>query len=209
MKAGSASSVTLFVRFGSHGKTTKNAKTRVVPLFGLGLEAARRWAGNLADLGAEERPWSHVPDRGAPSEEWEARHGSRWRSPTRAARRARRLAGRPQSNRPSRLVALASPHGCVVARRGLVGKKWRIEEVRQFMGHSSIKVTERYAHLADSTLHEIAQATHAGWSARAEASCHAVVTTTETPDNQPNPEGLQSRMSSVRIGPGVPERGSP
>jgi len=46
---------------------------------------------------------------------------------------------------------------------GWWGRQWRLEEVRQFMGHSSIKVTERYAHLAESTLHRLAVETQEGW----------------------------------------------
>lgn len=34
------------------------------------------------------------------------------------------------------------------------------------MGHSSVKVTERYAHLAGTILKDVAAETQAGWEAR-------------------------------------------
>jgi integrase len=46
---------------------------------------------------------------------------------------------------------------------GWWGERWRLEEVRGLMGHSTIRVTERYAHLADSTLKQVAAATHKHW----------------------------------------------
>lgn len=42
---------------------------------------------------------------------------------------------------------------------GTWGKPWRLEEVSAFLGHSSISVTQRYAHLADGHLDELAAGT--------------------------------------------------
>lgn len=42
---------------------------------------------------------------------------------------------------------------------GVWGRAWRLEEVRDFLGHSTIKMTERYAHLAPEALHAAAKAT--------------------------------------------------
>lgn len=42
---------------------------------------------------------------------------------------------------------------------GWWGRRWSLEEVRKVLGHSSITVTERYAHLADSALADAARAT--------------------------------------------------
>jgi hypothetical protein len=44
---------------------------------------------------------------------------------------------------------------------GSWGRAWRIEEVRAFLGHSSITTTEIYAHLAPDALHATARATTA------------------------------------------------
>ncbi len=42
---------------------------------------------------------------------------------------------------------------------GSWGHPWRLEEVRQMLGHSTIQLTERYAHLAPDSLHKLAAKT--------------------------------------------------
>lgn len=42
---------------------------------------------------------------------------------------------------------------------GTFGRPWSLEEVKGFLGHSTIKMTERYAHLAPDALHAAAAAT--------------------------------------------------
>jgi hypothetical protein len=49
---------------------------------------------------------------------------------------------------------------------GWWGRRWSLDEVAKMLGHSSVKVTERYAHLLDSELSKIAAETHAWWLAR-------------------------------------------
>lgn len=41
---------------------------------------------------------------------------------------------------------------------GAWGRVWSLEEVRQWLGHASIKTTERYAHFAPGNLHDAARA---------------------------------------------------
>lgn len=43
--------------------------------------------------------------------------------------------------------------------QGTWGRAWRLEEVRDFLGHSSIKVTERYAHLGPASIARAARET--------------------------------------------------
>jgi hypothetical protein len=49
---------------------------------------------------------------------------------------------------------------------GWWGRRWSLEEVAKMLGHSSVKVTERYAHLMASELANIAAESHAWWLAR-------------------------------------------
>ena len=46
--------------------------------------------------------------------------------------------------------------------QGTWGRAWRLEELKDFLGHSSITVTQRYAHLVESALHAAAAATKGG-----------------------------------------------
>ncbi|MEM1414255.1 MAG: tyrosine-type recombinase/integrase, partial [Myxococcota bacterium] len=54
---------------------------------------------------------------------------------------------------------------------GTWGRRWLLTEVRDFLGHSSITLTERYAHLADDALVEAARGTVGpGWVQEASKS---------------------------------------
>jgi integrase len=43
---------------------------------------------------------------------------------------------------------------------GSWGRCWKLIEVRDFLGHSTLNVTERYAHLGPDALHAAARETH-------------------------------------------------
>ena len=148
------------VRYGSKGKGTKSAKIRRVPLFGVGFDAARRWLDVLPRY-ASENP-----------------HGLVFPGPT-GARRARGKhlhTTRMEGGTPKkvdlfkehlRAAGLARSfrwhdlrHSCAAALvSGMWGRRWSLEEVKGLLGHSSVTVTERYAHLADSALRAAAAAT--------------------------------------------------
>ena len=64
----------VLVRFGSPGKTTKSGKTRMVPLFGLGLEAAREWL-KILPMYALHNPHNLVFP--TPTSEFDGRFGHR------------------------------------------------------------------------------------------------------------------------------------
>ena len=158
------SSPHILVRFGSAGKTTKSGRARMVPLFGLGLEAAKAWLSVLPTY-APNNPLNLVFPTPAMKPDGTDGHRNYKGG-------ARRQCGKTPavwktvkaSFLPRRVWWHLLRHtaaSSLVA--GWWGRKWRLEEVRQFMGHSSIKVTERYAHLAESTLHDLAVETQAGW----------------------------------------------
>ena len=140
------------VRFGSAGKAPKSGKIRTVPLFGIALEAAAEWL------------------------KVRARTGSRlvFRSPT----GCRRAVGKPLGNgtriegryvdRFDTVLALAGitrsvrwhdlRHTCASSLvSGFWGQPWSLEEVKAMLGHSSILVTQRYAHLGETALKNAAR----------------------------------------------------
>jgi integrase len=151
----------VMVRYGSEGKTTKSGKVRSVPLFGIGLEAAREWLKILPSYAAHNPKGLMFP---TPSHQrWDGKavvggcRRQKCKTPViwqkvRAAFLPRRVWWHLlRHTTASSLVA------------GWWGERWRLEEVRGLMGHSTIRVTERYAHLADSTLKQVAAATHKSW----------------------------------------------
>jgi integrase len=160
------------VRFGSKGKPPKNGKIRRVPLFGLGLAAARRWLQLLPDY-AKKNPEGLV---------FPGRHGGR-RGLGRNVHANRMVVG-TNGKRKSTTIDVFREHlaaaGIVVAQRhdsrpvrwhdlrhtcasslvaGWWGRPWRMDEVRDLLGHCSITVTERYAHLSSSALRSAADQT--------------------------------------------------
>lgn len=122
------------VRYSKGDKPVKSGKIRRVPLFGLGLEAHAR--------ALETSRGEYVfPSPRTGQRRFDSSHPSRWQDWLRAAGITRRV----------RWYDLR--HTCATSLlAGWWGRKWSIDEVRQMLGHSSIKVTERYAHLIDDTL---------------------------------------------------------
>jgi integrase len=136
---------TVLVRYGSRTKAPKNGRIRTIQLFGLALDAANEQLVALDRL------------RNVHGLMWPGERG-RWRSEGKAPRGWTgwlRAAGIARNVRPHDLR-----HTCAAALvSGMWGPAWRLEEVRDQLGHSSVKVTERYAHLAGSALKRAAAAT--------------------------------------------------
>lgn len=153
----------VIVRFGSKGKAPKSGKIRRVPLFGDALEAAREW---LAVLPA----WCPTNPEGL-------------MFPTQ--RGCRRGKGKPFGRWDALAVELAKVGitrtvrwhdfrhtACSSLVAGVWGRRWSLEEICALAGHSSIVVTQRYAHLADTALKIAARETgYAGVTGGTGAGC--------------------------------------
>lgn len=126
----------VFVRYGSPGHPPKNGKTRRVSLFGLALNAARAWLAALSAF-APRNPLGLVfcGERGGRRKQ--AVTG--WSGYVKSAKIGRRVRWHDLRHTfASSLVA------------GWWGRAWRLEEVKEEMGHSSIIETQRYAHLGET-----------------------------------------------------------
>ncbi len=165
----------VIVRYGSKGKPPKNGKIRHVPLFGLGLWAARRWLELLPEY-ASKNPEGLV---------FPGRRGGR-RPPGKNFHTTRSILGKNGKRKPKSIDVFREhlmAAGIVIAQRhdgqpvrwhdlrhtcasslvagwwGQPRRKWQLVEVRDLLGHSSISVTEKYAHLAPSALRDAAEQT--------------------------------------------------
>lgn len=135
----------LTARYGSPGKPTKTGKPRRVPLFGAALDAAREQLAALKKLknpkgifwpGAKGR----YRDEGVPEG---------WASWLQAAEIARTV--RPYDLRHTCASALVSGW--------LGGRRWTLEEVKEVLGHTDIKTTQRYAHLGETAIRDAVRET--------------------------------------------------
>jgi integrase len=136
----------VIVRFGSKGKAPKSGKTRRVPLFGTALEATRRWIEILPTY-AKKNPQKLM---------WPTLRGAR-RQPSKTYGFKAHLtaAGIKRSVRWHDLR-----HTCASSLvAGWWGTPWRLDLVRDLLGHSSVTVTEVYAHLAPGVLQAAADGT--------------------------------------------------
>ncbi len=177
---------------------------RRVDLFGPSLEAAKRQKLRRLEDHADRVDAAKKAKRKAPELSplfWPSKQGGRrtksphWLKKVSEALPIARL-GRPIWWHLLRHTCASS----LVA--GWWGHRWSLLDVSKHLRHSSIKVTERYAHLAESVGTEVATRAHAAWA----KSCHTAVTTTRSGPNESKTAGLLSRGSQVRILPGAPKK---
>lgn len=140
----------LVVRFGSKGLPPKNGKIDEVPLIPQAVDIARRWLEILPTF-APSNPSRIV----FPTARGTRRQQSKTLGRSNTFRDYLKLAGIEKHARWHDLR-----HGCASALiGGWWGRRWPITEVREMLRHSSVTITERYAHLADTVLHDAARAT--------------------------------------------------
>jgi integrase len=137
------------VRYGSPpDHPTKTGKIRTVPLFGLGLTAAQMWLGGERYTKRNPHKLMFPRKRGGYRDKNHVLPWEMW-SPARDA----------VFDRPFRWHDLR--HTCASSLvSGWWGRYWRLEEVMALLGHSSITLTQRYAHLGESALKRAASETH-------------------------------------------------
>lgn len=126
----------LVVRYGKPGKTTKSAKIRRVPL----LEPARTVLAALPRVAAMVLPTA----RGCFRPCGRIVEHATWATWLRRARITRRVRWHDLRHTCATLLLT-----------GALGRAWSLEEVKEMLGHSSVRVTERYAK-ATGTLAELA-----------------------------------------------------
>ena len=145
------------VRFGSKGYAPKNGKIRTVQLFGVGLQAATRWLELLP---------SWAPDNEAGVVFPATRGGRRCKgAPSychpKTGRRLRLLPVWLKAagiTRPVRWHDLR--HTCASSLiSGVWGRRWSLEEIKEQLGHASISMTQKYAHLGETSLKRAASET--------------------------------------------------
>lgn len=174
----------IVVRYGSKHKGTKSGKVKEIPLFGIALDAARRWLELLPAFTRDAKGRGHndlglvFPGRrGGHRGLGKNLHGSRtvdgvtlkvdfFREHLVAAGivAAKRHDGRLPRWHDLRHTCASS----LVA--GWWGRPWSLEEVCAYLRHSSITVTQRYAHLGQTALRAAASATPGGLRAGYESA---------------------------------------
>ncbi|MEP7124719.1 MAG: site-specific integrase, partial [Byssovorax sp.] len=127
---------------------TKSGKIRVVPLFGIALAAARRVLALLPTF-CKKNPLGLMFPTARGYQRREGKPPRGWRSYLEAAG-----LGDPARRHDGRAVRWHDlRHSCATSLvAGWWGHVWSLDRVRDVLGHSSVTVTERYAHLAPSVL---------------------------------------------------------
>lgn len=137
------------VRFGSPNAPPKSGKVRTVPLFGDGLVSAKEWLRELPQFSTSNPHKIVFPTsrgRFRPQGKPLGR-SSVWHRHLVAADVKRARWHDCRHTTASSLVA------------GWWGRPWTLIEVRDMLGHSSVTITERYAHLAETALQRAAKET--------------------------------------------------
>ncbi len=146
-----------WIRRGHRG-APKSGKARRVPLLGPVVEALGAWRGELTLV----RPDGLVfPGEGGAMHSrsytagWEDKRDRRGGSRVVVTPGLRSRVGIARAVRFHDLRHTCASHLVM----GTWGRAWRLEEVREMLGHSTVRLTERYAHLAPGILDAAAAGT--------------------------------------------------
>lgn len=133
----------IVVRYGSPPDLpTKTRRIRTVPLFGLALAAIRSWLELLPEYCPDNPHGLLFPrPRGGFRSEAHVIKWAGWKAGRDAAKLGRRF--RWHDLRHTCASSLVS---------GWWGRRWSLQEVKEMLGHTTIAVTQRYAHLAESAI---------------------------------------------------------
>ena len=155
----------IVVRFGRRGRATKNGKIRTVPLLrGLGVEAMRAWLEILPSYCKGNPLKIAFP---YPSGARRQVGGSKFFHAKRSL--FAQYLSAAGINPEVRFYDLRHTFASSLV-SGLWGRPWSLEEVQPMLGHSSIAMTQRYAHLSDTTIKKAARETHVDLSAESPQS---------------------------------------
>ena len=188
----------LLVRFGKPPEEpTKTGKVRPVVILGPAVEALRRWledvnpmpGGPLFPLGGSRknrfgvyRDPDHVID-------WKI-----WKAALKEAGLTRRV--RWHDLRHTCASSLVS---------GWWGRRWSLQEVKELLGHTTIDITQRYAHLAPDALEEAARGTLGGQVTLVTPALESGGETVETtsakllPESPAPPTGVEPATNGLGI----------
>lgn len=174
----------------------KNGKTRIVDLMGLGLYAMRQWLACLDEY-APHNPYNLVfptPRRLGPNGNW--------------FKGGCRRAGKPdwfielQHNevlgKEKRFWWHALRHTCATGLlNGWFGRRWLIDEVAEFLGHSSSEITRIYAKVTQDTMRAAATETNVGWLARTQPESTPAPPPPPPPAPQPAEGSLRGGIADL------------
>jgi integrase len=184
----------LMVRFGGPpDEPTKTGKIRPVPILGPALEAVKAWLRDVPEREGCPALFPRLPrvvDR-------EHRFGG-YRDPNHVIEYKVWKAALQTAGITRRVRWHDLRHTCASSLvSGWWGRRWSLHEVKDLLGHTTIDLTQRYAHLAPGALEEAAGATQGGQVTLVTAACQ---------DPQ-LPDGSIHRKTPEEIGSETPGAG--
>lgn len=147
-------------RFRSPKGKKGEKRTRIVPLFGLALDAAKAWLAQLATYASENPLGLMFPtERGA----LRRKPPRSWPAIVEEFGVISRIGEKPWWH--------LLRHACATSLLcGWWGVTWTLEPVSKLLGHTDIRTTQIYAHLVPKAIFDVAARTHAAYAVRSHAT---------------------------------------